>query len=184
MNTGLARFNAPAKPGYRSPAGVVASGDAGKQRRSCFYTIVDHMGSIMFEFVQKPSRSADNRAIDQQARIAVIIKAVIRTADAWGLSNAEAAMLFGVSIATWSRMKAGIYKGVLDQDRITRASLLIGLYKGLELLFNGPLAYGWPKTTNTGSGFNGKTPVQIMCENGIPAMIKTRQHIDAFRVGV
>ncbi|MEM1149095.1 MAG: antitoxin Xre-like helix-turn-helix domain-containing protein [Pseudomonadota bacterium] len=114
-------------------------------------------------------------------RIAAIVKAVVRAAEAWNLSNAEAAALFDVPSATWSRMKAGTYKGVLDQDKVTRASLIIGLFKGLRLLFNGPLTHGWPKTPNTRPGFNGKSPVQVMCDGGIPAMMKVRQHIDALR---
>jgi Antitoxin Xre-like helix-turn-helix domain len=117
-------------------------------------------------------------------KIAAIVKAVVRAADAWGLSNAEAAALFDVPSATWGRMKVGTFKGVLDQDKVTRASLLIGLYKGLRLLFNGPLTYGWPKTANNGAGFNGKTPVQVMSEGGIPAMMKVLQHIDALRGGM
>jgi len=64
-----------------------------------------------------------------------------------------------------------------------RASLLIGLFKGLRLLFNGPLTHGWPKTS-AGPGFDGKTPVQTMCGGGIPAMVGMRQHIDALRGGV
>jgi len=122
--------------------------------------------------------------IDQHDKIAAILKGVVRAADAWGLSNAEAAMLFDVPAATWGRMKAGTYKGLLDQDKVTRASLLIGLFKGLRLLFNGPLTYGWPKAPNSGPGFYGKTPVQIMGEGGIPAMMRVRQHIDALRGGV
>jgi hypothetical protein len=138
----------------------------------------------MLEPIQNAPQPAYVQPIDQQDKIAAIIKGIVRTADAWGLSNMEAAMLFDVPTATWGRMKAGTYKGVLDQDKVTRASLLIGLFKGLRLLFNGPLTYGWPKTTNTGPGFNGKTPVQIMSEGGIPAMVKMRQHIDALRGGL
>ncbi len=135
----------------------------------------------------QPSRNAPEhgnvRPVADSDKTAVIVKAVVRVADAWNLSNAEAATLFDVPTATWSRMKAGTYKGILDQDKITRASLLIGLFKGLRLLFNGPLTYGWPKTENSGAGFNGKTPVQVMCGGGIPAMISVRQHIDALRGG-
>ncbi|MGH1460145.1 MAG: antitoxin Xre-like helix-turn-helix domain-containing protein [Paracoccaceae bacterium] len=138
----------------------------------------------MLEPIQNAPQPAYVQPIDQQDKIAAIIKGVVRTADAWGLSNTEAAMLFDVPTATWGRMKAGTYKGVLDQDKVTRASLLIGLFKGLRLLFNGPLTFGWPKTANTGPGFNSKTPVQIMCEGGIPAMMRMRQHIDALRGGV
>lgn len=138
----------------------------------------------MLEPIERAAPEMSVRPIDERDKIAAIVKGVVRTADAWGLSNMEAATLFDVPTATWSRMKAGAYKGVLDQDKVTRASLLIGLYKGLRLLFNGPLTYGWPKTPNVGLGFNGKTPVQIMSEGGIPAMMKMRQHIDALRGGV
>ncbi|MEW7009894.1 antitoxin Xre-like helix-turn-helix domain-containing protein [Lentilitoribacter sp. EG35] len=122
--------------------------------------------------------------LNEKDQIAAIIKAVVRTADAWDLTNAEAASLFDVPSATWSRMKAGSYKGVLDQDKVTRASLLIGLFKGLRLLFNGPLAYGWPKTNNNGPDFMGQSPVQVMIAGGIPAMMRARQHIDALRGGM
>ena len=104
-------------------------------------------------------------------KVAVIVKAVVRAADAWNLSNAEAATLFNVPATTWRWMKAGTYVGILDQDKVTRASLLVGLFKGLCSLFDGPLTYGWPNTENTGAGFNGKTPVKVMCDGGIPAMI-------------
>ena len=81
-------------------------------------------------------------------------------------------------------MKAGRYKGMLDQDKVTRASLMIGVFKGLRLLFNGPLTYGWPKTVNSGPDFNDHTPVEIMIDGGIPAMMRVRQHVDALRGGM
>ncbi len=138
----------------------------------------------MLEVIERAPVSANIQAIDEKQKIAAIVKAVVRTAEAWELSNQEAALLFDVPPATWSRMKAGTYRGVLDQDKVTRASLLIGLYKGLRLLFSGPLTFGWPKTTNSGPGFEGRTPVQIMSEGGIPAMMRMRQHIDALRGGI
>ena len=137
----------------------------------------------MLEPVHDDVRHGKVRRIAERDRIAAVVKAVVRATDAWGLSNAEAAALFDVPTATWSRMKAGTYRGTLDQDKVTRASLLIGLFKGLRLLFNGPLTYGWPKTANAGPVFNGRTPVQVMLDGGIPAMIRVRQHIDALRGG-
>ena len=138
----------------------------------------------MLKPIQHAPEEGIVQSVAEEDRIAAIVKAVVRTADAWGLSNADAAALFDVPSATWGRMKSGTYKGILDQDKVTRASLLIGLFKGLRLLFNGPLTYGWPKTANAGPGFNGKSPVKIMCEGGIPAMVKVRQHIDALRGGM
>ena len=123
-------------------------------------------------------------ALNERKQIDAVVKAVVRAAEAWKLTNGEAAAVFDVPPATWSRMKAGSYKGNLDQDKVTRASLIIGLFKGLRLLFNGPLTYGWPKTPNKGPDFNGRTPVEAMIEGGIPAMMRVRQHIDALRGGV
>ena len=138
----------------------------------------------MLEPIQYAPNKASCNLSRRQTRSRRSSRPSVRAANALDLSNAEAAALFDVPSATWSRMKSGTYKGVLDQDKVTRASLLIGLFKGLRLLFNGPLTYGWPKTANSGPGFNGKSPVQIMCEGGIPAMMKVRQHIDALRGGV
>lgn len=95
-------------------------------------------------------------------KIAAIVTAVARTAEAWKLSGEEVAALFDISLSKWSCIKVGAYKGQLNEGQITRASLLIGLFKGLRLLFDGSLTYGWPKAVNSGVGFNGKTPVQIM----------------------
>lgn len=138
----------------------------------------------MLAFAETQLEDGIVKSVIEADRIAVIVKAVVRVADAWNLSNAEAASLFDIPPATWSRMKAGTFRGTLDQDKVMRASLLIGIYKGLVLLFNGPLTYGWPKAANNGPGFNGKTPVQVMSDRGIPAMIAVRQHIDALRGGL
>lgn len=137
----------------------------------------------MSQLAHMPSQGASLAPLSDRDEVSVIVKAVVRACDAWRLSNAEAANLFDVPPATWSRMKAGSFKGVLDRDKLTRASLIIGLFKGLRLLFNGPLTFGWPKMPNRGPGFNGQSPLEIMCQGGIQAMYQVRQHIDALRGG-
>ncbi len=69
---------------------------------------------------------------DKTAKAETVVKEMVRIAEAWRLTNAEAARLFDVPTATWSRMKNGTFKGILDQDKVTQASLLIGLFKGLR----------------------------------------------------
>lgn len=112
------------------------------------------------------------------------IKAVLRLIDAWGASNAEGAALLGVSASTWDRMKAGSWEGTLSQDQLTRASAMIGLYKGLHLLFANELADRWPRLENRAPVFGRRSPVQAMIEGGIPRMLETRQYIDALRGGL
>lgn len=116
--------------------------------------------------------------------VSTIVKAIVRVSAAWDLTSMEAAALFDVPVATWDRMKADTFKGRLDRDKVTRASLIIGIFKGLRLLFNGPLTYGWPTLPNRGTPYNGKRPIDAMIAGGIPAMVSVRQHIDALRGGL
>lgn len=76
--------------------------------------MLNHMGAPMLEPLQPPPPHTVIRPIHEQDKIAAIIKGVVRAADAWDLPDAEAAMLFDVPAATWSRMKAGTYQGVLN----------------------------------------------------------------------
>ena len=123
-------------------------------------------------------------SLNDPQRISTVVKAMVRVADAWSLKNAQASTLYDVPTATWSRMKAGSFKGNLDQDKMMRASLLIGIFKGLRLLFNGPLEKGWPTQPNNGPVFLGQTPVEKMITGGIPSIMAVRRHIDALRGGL
>ena len=121
---------------------------------------------------------------DRRRLTGAAVKAVLRLVGAWGGSNAEGAALLGVSESTWDRMKGGKWDGTLSQDQLTRASALIGVFKGLHLLFADDMADRWPKLVNRGPIFDRRTPIQAMIEGGIPRMIETRQYIDALRGGL
>lgn len=121
---------------------------------------------------------------DRRRLTGTAAKAVARLVDSWGASNAEAASLLGVSESTWDRIKAGRWDGVLSQDQLTRASALIGIFKGLHLLFADSMADRWPRLVNRGPVFDRRSPIQAMIEGGIPRMIETRQYIDALRGGL
>jgi hypothetical protein len=120
---------------------------------------------------------------DRRRLTPAAVKAVLRLVEAWGGSNADGAALLGVSESTWDRMKAGKWDGVLSQDQLTRASALIGVFKGLHLLFADGMADRWPRLPNRGPIFASTTPVEAMIQGGIPRMLETRQYIDALRGG-
>ncbi len=113
------------------------------------------------------------------------IEGVARLAELWRLTSAEVCVLMGVeSDRTWFRMKKGEWTGALSQDQLTRVSALVGLFKGLRLLFSLPLADEWVRLPNKGPLFGGRRPVDVMIEGGIPAMVEVRAYVDALRGGL
>ena len=120
---------------------------------------------------------------DRERLSAVALRAYRSLADRWALSNAEASALLGVSASTWDRIKRGAWDKALSQDQLTRVSALVGVFKGLGLLFADEMADRWPRLANSGPLFGRKTPIEAMIEGGIPGMIEVRRYIDAVRGG-
>lgn len=114
----------------------------------------------------------------------VAIKAMTRIADRWHLKGQESAALLGVSASTWDRMTAGKWDQSLSQDQLTRVSAIVGLFKGLHLLFADDMADRWTRLRNKGPLFENRTPIDAMIEGGIPMMLDVRRHVDALRGGL
>jgi hypothetical protein len=112
------------------------------------------------------------------------LKAIRNLATAWRLTGDDAATLVGVSPSTWDRINAGAWKQTLSQDQLTRISALVGIFKGLHLLFADDMADRWPRLGNSGPLFQNLSPVEAMQQGGIPLMLDVRQHIDALRGGL
>lgn len=132
-----------------------------------------------------PSGPADlsDPAVRQRLTPATL-EAVRRLADLWRLTAEEAATLTDVSLRTWFRIRKGDWAQTLTQDQATRASLLIGIYKGLNLHYSLPLADEWPSLPNRNPIFAGRRPIDAMIAGGIPAMLVVRRHVDAMRGGL
>ncbi|WP_157017053.1 antitoxin Xre-like helix-turn-helix domain-containing protein [Mesorhizobium xinjiangense] len=114
---------------------------------------------------------------------AVAVKAFLRVAEAWTLRNDEAARLADVSARTWARMKSGSWAGLLTRDQLMRLSGLTGLYKGLHLYFSDRLADEWVGLPNSGPLFANRRPLDRMIDGGLPAILETRDYVDALRGG-
>jgi hypothetical protein len=111
-------------------------------------------------------------------------RAFFRIAEIWELRDEDArALLGGISNGTFYNLKNRPAKK-LDQDRLTRISLLIGIFKALNILYSRKLADAWIRLANTNPMFAGTTPLAYMIKGGLPAMIRVRQLLDARRGGV
>ena len=122
---------------------------------------------------------------DDRARLSpVAIKAMKRVAAHWHLRGDELAALLSVSASTWDRMAGGKWAQSLSQDQLTRVSAIVGVFKGLHLLFSNDMADRWTRLKNRGPLFENRTPIDAMIEGGIPMMLDVRRHVDALRGGL
>jgi hypothetical protein len=112
------------------------------------------------------------------------LQAVRNLALAWKLTGDDAAALLGVSPSTWDRIRNESWKQSLSQDQLTRVSALVGIFKGLHLLFADGMADRWPLLPNAGPLFANRTPAATMVEGGIPVMLDVRRYVDALRGGL
>jgi uncharacterized protein (DUF2384 family) len=111
------------------------------------------------------------------------IVAFFSIVDKWQLRNEDAmTMLGGISHGRYFDLKRN-HKGLLSQDELTRISLLIGIFKALNILFGQRLANQWTSRPNSNPMFNGAPPLQYLSRGGVPAMIGVRRLLDSRRGG-
>src|SRR2546423_8938934 len=85
------------------------------------------------------------------------ISAFFRLAQAWQLRDESARQLLGgVSNGVFYQLKRG-QKKTLDQDKLTRISLLLGIFKSLNILYGRKLADSWVNLSNSNPMFEGET---------------------------
>jgi antitoxin Xre/MbcA/ParS-like protein len=119
-----------------------------------------------------------------QARLSPpAIKGFFRLVRAWKLRDEDARQLLGgISNGAFYHLKGGKTKK-LDQDQLTRVSLVLGIFKALNILYSENLADAWVSLPNTNPVFGGETPLAYMTRGGVPAMLRVRQLVDARRGG-
>jgi hypothetical protein len=133
--------------------------------------------------VPRPWQTFANEA-DRARLTPAALEAIRNLAQAWNVAGVEMAALLGVSPSTWDRIKSDVWGRALSQDQLTRASAMIGLFKGLRLLFADDMADRWVRLRNAGPLFGNRTPIETMVEGGIPVMIEVRRYVDALRGGL
>jgi len=101
----------------------------------------------------------------------------------WSVRDVDArALLGGMTNGPYYQLKREPDR-VLDVDRLTRVSLLVGIFKALHVLHSAPIADRWVLMPNTNRLFNGATPLDYMLRGGLPAILTVRRLLDARRAG-
>jgi len=112
----------------------------------------------------------------------IALNSFFTIASNWKLSNAQARNLLGdPAEATFYNWKNGKI-GKLSKDTLHRLSMILGIHKGLRILFKNPInLYDWVNREN--SDFGGETPLQRMLHGQLTDIHRVRQYIDHWRGG-
>ena len=111
------------------------------------------------------------------------LKAFFNIMSCWKVRDEDARVLLGdVSNGPFYEMKRNPDR-VLERDRLTRISYLIGIFKALRILHGEALADEWVHLPNSNPVFGGQTPLAYMTHGGLPAMQTVRRLLDARRAG-
>jgi hypothetical protein len=111
------------------------------------------------------------------------LKAFFNIMTRWKVRDEDArGLLGGVSNGPFYEWKRNPDR-VLDTDRLTRASYLVGIFKALHILHGKSLADEWMQLPNSNPIFAGETPLAFMMRGGLPAMHTVRRLLDARRAG-
>ncbi len=133
-------------------------------------------------FSTQSAPDLSDKAVQQRLSRSAV-PAFFKLAQAWRLRDESARQLLGgVSNGVFYQLKRG-QKKVLDQDKLTRISLLLGIFKALNILYSRKLADSWTGLPNSNPMFAGEMPLDYMIRGGVPALIRVRQLLDARRGG-
>ncbi|WP_395407878.1 antitoxin Xre-like helix-turn-helix domain-containing protein [Pseudoduganella sp. UC29_106] len=132
-----------------------------------------------------PAMPVDLSQREERERLSrAALKGFFKLASAWKLRDEDAReLLGGLSSSTFYEWKKNPER-VLEVDRITRISYLLGIYKSLHIIYGDKLADEWVSLANSNVIFCGRTPLAFMIAGGMLAMQTVRQLLDARRGGL
>ncbi len=132
-----------------------------------------------------PEAAADFSDAATRRRLSpAAVKGFLGIIDKWNLREPEARQLLGgMSTGSFYALKKDPKGRILDQDTLTRISLLIGIFKALNILYSPKLADAWMTLPNSNPMFHSLTPLAYIVQRGQPGMVHVRQLLDARRGG-
>lgn len=112
---------------------------------------------------------------------AASFRAAVRLFSRWGLTDEQAALLLDLGLRSYRRWKQD-GPGRLGRDGKARLSNLMGIHKGLRLIFgDSPRVYAWIKAPN--AAFGGLSALDVMLRGELTDLIRVRRYVDAERGG-
>ena len=110
------------------------------------------------------------------------VKLFFRLSELWRLAvDQRRALLGDISRPTYHNWQVGKV-GTLTRDQLERISLVLGIHKGLKLLFaDEASATRWLTSPNRDLPFGGTSPLERALRGSIDDLYAVRRYIDAWR---
>ena len=129
----------------------------------------------------------DLSRLEERRRLSAAgLKAFFHIVEHWKVRDEDAReLLGGISNGSYYQLKKNPRTPgkSLDQDKLTRISYLIGIFKALNILYSQRLADQWMQLPNSHPIFAGRTPLAFIRSGGWQAMDTLRRLLDARRGG-
>lgn len=132
---------------------------------------------------QPTSPAQDLHDLATRSRLSAAgLRTFLAIAERWDLTVRQQCMLLGdLPPATYHHWKS---KGVktLSRDTLERISLVLGIWKGVRLLFSEDAqALRWLKAANTDLPFAGVSPLEAMLRGSVDDLYGVRRYLDGWR---
>jgi Protein of unknown function (DUF2384) len=110
------------------------------------------------------------------------VRLFLRLTELWRLAvDQRRALLGDISKPTYHNWQNGKV-GTLNRDQLERISLVLGIHKGLKLLFaDEASATRWLTSPNRDLPFGGQSPLERALHGGMDDLYAVRRYIDAWR---
>jgi uncharacterized protein (DUF2384 family) len=112
------------------------------------------------------------------------VTAFFKIVELWELKKEDAVLLLGgISHGRYYDLKRDPKSAALTQDELTRVSLLIGIFKALNILFSRKLANQWVSRPNHNPLFRDAPPLEYLTRGGMLGLAAVRRLLDSRRGG-
>lgn len=115
------------------------------------------------------------------------IRAVLNIGRLWNLTDADLSVLLGgVGVSSVRRWRRSLGNGALRvdvrRDLQDRLSLILGIYKALQILFPDPVqSDGWIRRPSSSPVLGGRSALEVMLGGGVEDLYRVRRYLDAQR---
>lgn len=121
---------------------------------------------------------ADRRRLSGSA-----MRLFLNTAELLGLTVEQRRAILGdISEAAYHNWRKDPGRVVFTRDQLERVSLLLGILKGLRLVFaDDATAFRWLRASNSDRPFDDRSPLDVMTAGSMIDLFKVRRYLDAWR---